>query len=224
MSSQGRAVRVKNGAGLRYRDNAVSVLCLRCANSCPDQYGLFSLVYGVAIDEAAIIVLRHEANFLAFGFARHAHTALRRHSSYLRLGILAQGEAGVRQLLLVEHVQHIRLILSGIKAPAQPELARERVVIHAHVMARRQVIGIERQGAIEQQGEADMAIAGQAGIGGTPCHVLLVKEIHHVLFKLLLNIHQVERYIEHPRHAPGIIHRFEGAAFILSNIPNPNAL
>ncbi len=164
--------------------------------------------HGVAIDKAAIIVLRHEADFLAFGLARHAHTALRRHRSHLRLGILAEREAGVRQLLLVEYVQHIRLIFTGIDAPAQAKLAGERVIIHAHIMARRHVIGVERQGAIEQQGEADMAVAGQAGIGCAARHVFLVKEVHHVLFEFLLNVRRDKKgcraYAPRAGHHPPI--------------------
>src|SRR5690348_12546832 len=99
MSPQPVAVQVKNGAGLWNRDDTVCACCLPyAARACLYQHRVRSLVNGVAINEAAIVVLRHEANFLAFCLARHAHATLRRHRSYLWLSILAQGKAGVGQL------------------------------------------------------------------------------------------------------------------------------
>src|SRR5579875_1809752 len=62
----------------------------------------------VTINEAALIVLSHKADLLALRLACHAQTAFRSHRTHLRLGILAQGKAGMRQLLLVEHMKHIR--------------------------------------------------------------------------------------------------------------------
>src|SRR5579863_10779080 len=102
MPSQRFPVHVKNRAGLWYRNHTVYLLCLR-GGACPDQYRYTPPVAGVAINEAAIIVLRHEAYFLAFGFACHAHTAFGGHRPHLWLGVFAQGETGMRQLLLIEH-------------------------------------------------------------------------------------------------------------------------
>src|SRR2546421_9866731 len=164
-------VRVKNGA---WPGNLNHTACLCCCDSCPNAHQLWLLllflVPGIAVNKPAIIVLRDEANFLAFSLTCYAHAALRRHCPHLRLGVFAQGKAGVSKLLLVEYVQHIRLILFWINASPQSALARDRMVIYTHVVTRCQVIGIKRQGAIEQQGEADMAGArkDKGGWGAGP--------------------------------------------------------
>src|SRR3989440_10348620 len=165
------SARVKDGSG---PGNLYHTACLRCCGSCPNAHQLWLLllflVPGIAVNKPAIIVLRDEANFLAFSLTCYAHAALRRHCPHLRLGVFAQGKAGVSKLLLVEYVQHIGLILFWINASPQSALARDRMVIYTHVVTRCQVIGIKRQGAIEQQGEADMAGGGegQGGGGGPP--------------------------------------------------------
>ena len=50
------------------------------------------------------------------------------------------------QLLLIKHMQYIRLILIRIKTSAQPPLACHRIIIYAHIMACCQVIRIDGQG------------------------------------------------------------------------------
>src|SRR5207248_564146 len=209
-------VRVKNGAG---PGNLYHTACLRCCGSCPNAHQLWLLhlflVPGIAVNKPAIIVLRDEANFLAFSLTCYAHAAFRRHCPHLRLGVFAQGKAGVSKLLLVEYVQHIRLILFWIDASPQSALACYRMVIYTHIVTRCQVIGIKRQGAIEQQGEADMAVAGQARVGCAARHVFLGEEVDHVFLEFLLHVDQVKWYIKHTRHAPCIIDGFKGAALIL---------
>src|SRR5579885_102991 len=189
MTTEHLAFLIVDWTGTRDLDHAPA----RCADR--HRRALLLQQRGVAIDKAAIIVLRHKTDLLALWLARHAQTSLRSHCTHLRLGILAQGKAGVRKLLLVEHMQHIRLILPAIDAPAQTPLARQRMVIHAHIVSRRQVIGIEGERALEQDRKADMAITGQTGIGRASRYILLVKEIYHMLFKLLLDIYQVERNV-----------------------------
>ena len=65
-----------------------------------------------------------------------------------------------------------------------------------------------------------MAIAGQAWIGRATGHVVLIERIHDAVLKLLLNVHQVKRNIEHARDAPGVVDRLQGAALILGDALN----
>src|SRR5947209_13148920 len=98
MTPQRLPAHIKDRAGLWDLDHAA---CWRCCRSGPNarKLLLLLLVSGVAVNKPAIIVLRHEANFLAFGLARYAHAALRRHCPHLWLGVFAQGEAGMSELL-----------------------------------------------------------------------------------------------------------------------------
>src|SRR5690348_2573417 len=106
------------------------------------------------------------------------------------------------KLLLIEHMQHMRLILLKINSTAQPALTANRIVIHTHIMSRCQVLCIQRQCPIEQQGKADMAVTRQAWIRRSSRHILGIEVIYHVLLELLLDVHEIKRYIEPTCNTP----------------------
>src|SRR5256885_316805 len=68
---------------------------------------------------------------------------------------------------------------------------------------------VERERPVEQDCEANMAVAGQTGIGRQSCDILLVERINNPAFKLFFDVDQVKGYIKHTGDAPGVIDRFE---------------
>src|SRR5437588_871293 len=125
------------------------------------------------------------------------------------------------ELVLIEHMQHIRLILLRVESAAQPALAGNRMVIYAHIMACCQIVRVQRQCSIEQQGEANVAITRQAWVRSAPSDVFRVEVVYHVVFELLLDVHEVKGYIELACNTPRVIYRFKRAAFILYHALNP---
>src|SRR5690349_887009 len=116
MTPQDVALLIVNGSGLRYGDQRP---CTCCPSANGHGFGsdflhFANLCRGIAINEAAIIVVSDKTNLLALSLRSDRQTTLSGHRAYLRLSIVAQRETGMRQLVLVQHVKHIGLILIKI--------------------------------------------------------------------------------------------------------------
>ena len=94
------------------------------------------------------------------------------------------------QLLLVEHAQHIRLILGCIRSAQQ--LPARGLPLHAGKVAGSHVLRTKAQRFVEQKCPANVAIAFQAGVGSGACAVAIQKKLHHLLAKNLLGINHMK--------------------------------
>src|SRR5579885_3616986 len=98
----------------------------------------------VALNKAPIIVGSNKANLLAFSLGSYRQSSIRRNLAHLWLGQLAQRETGMCKLLLIQHMQNIRLIFVRVEALEQSPPAGHRIGLHPHVMSRCQVVRTER--------------------------------------------------------------------------------
>src|ERR1051326_5075585 len=134
--------------------------------------------FSVALHETAIVARRHKTNLLAFRLGSHRQTPLSSHCSHLWLGEGAQREAGMPKLLLIQDMQHIRLILGGVNTLAQTSLSGQNIGLNAHVMASRQIVCAESQGTLQQEGEANMSVTVQTRVRGAPLNILVIEVIN----------------------------------------------
>ena len=74
-------------------------------------------------------------------------------------------------------------------------------------MAGGEVVRAERQRALQQEREANLAVAAQAGVGRASGGVLVVEVVHNGLAERLLDVDDVERDVEQVRHAPRVADR-----------------
>ena len=103
------------------------------------------------------------------------------------LGATADGEDGLRQLILRQREEEIRLVLRGVDTA--PELVPARGgPLDARVMARGDRVGSETAGAVEQRRELEIAVAVRAGQRRPAGRVLADEIAHHLLVELPLEI------------------------------------
>ncbi len=88
-------------------------------------------------------------------------------------------------------------------------------LLHASIVPGGQVAGFQCLGMAQQPAEADVAVAGQAGIGRAAAAVLGDKIVNHGGLELGLIVDQVERDAQACGHTPGVLHRLRGAAAVL---------
>ena len=93
------------------------------------------------LEKAAVIVVRHEADFHAFLLVGGLELAMARHGAGVALGLFAQRKQGARQLVLPQRKQEIALVLAQI-ASALEQIAGEpsAALFHARKMAGGDVI------------------------------------------------------------------------------------
>ena len=113
--------------------------------------------------ESAVIILRHEANLLAFGLLRGGEAQFPGVFPRSLLRELAQGERGARELGLRHAEEEIGLVLLPIKTPGD---AQAPVDLHPPgVMARDERLRAERHRALGQVVELHGLVALDAGHG-----------------------------------------------------------
>ena len=85
----------------------------------------------------------------------------------------------------------------------------------ARVVAGREVVGVHRQGAVEEGAELDVLIAGQAGVGRAAALVLRDEVVDDLAAELLLEVHRVVRDSQHVGRGAGVIDVLDAAAALL---------
>ena len=79
-----------------------------------------------------------------------------------------------------------------------------------------QVIGAQRQGVVQQVIEANIAIAGQTGVGSDAAGVALDKGIDHPLTEDLLHVEQVEGDVQMRGNPAGVVRGCERTTAVLA--------
>ena len=140
-------------------------------------------------------------------------------SSPRRLGLAAHGrlvgvaerEQRVRQLLLVEHAEHVGLVLAVVDRAVHLD---EPVGAGAQlgVVAGRDGVEAQRQRAVEHGGELDLLVAAQARVGGAAGGVLVHEVLDHVLVEAVGEVPDVERDADDVGGAAGVVAVLDRAA------------
>ena len=104
--------------------------------------------------------------------------------------------------MLVQHVEHVRLVLGAIDG--HPEAMDAVVVLDARVMAGDEHVAVELCRAIEQRSEPHFAIAFDARIRRESVEVTLCERVDDRLGELVHVVEHVVRDVELSGHPPGI--------------------
>ena len=87
------------------------------------------------------------------------------------------------------------------------------------IVTRRQIIGAQGAGIVEQMVETDVAVAGQTGVGRDTTGITGDKVIDDLLLEDLLDVDQIKRDAKLGGDAPGIVGRLQGAAGVFPALP-----
>ena len=127
------------------------------------------------------------------------------------LGGVAEREQRVRELLLVEHAEHVGLVLAVVDGPVhldQPVVAGAQL----GVVTGRDRVEAERQRPVEHRGELDLLVAAQARVGRAAGGVLVHEVLDHVLVEALGQVPDVERDADHVGGPAGVVGVLDRAA------------
>ena len=113
---------------------------------------------------------------------------------------------------MTDHAEYVTLIFADIHASQQLEASGGGA--HASKMARRQIVGAQGEGVIEEIIETDVAVTGQAGVGRDATGVASDEMIDDFLLEDMFNIDEVEGDAELGGDVTGFISRFQGAAAV----------
>src|SRR6185437_13527417 len=163
----------------------------------------------LAGQEAAGIAVGDEAHVVAVGLVRDQQPAGVRLLPHLGLGRVAQREQRVRDLVLVEHREHVGLVLAGVDGPLQRAVGRDpRVVPGADR------VEAEGERPVEDRRELDLLVAAQARVRGPARRVLGDEVVDHVAGEALGHVPHVERDADHvggPARVAGVLDRAAAA-------------
>ena len=127
------------------------------------------------------------------------------------LGRVAEREQRVRELLLVEHAEHVGLVLAVVDRAVhldQPVGAGAQL----RVVAGGDGVEAERERPVEHGGELDLLVAAQARVGRPAGGVLAHEVLDHVLVEAVAEVPDVERDADHVGGAAGVVAVLDGAA------------
>jgi len=128
--------------------------------------------------------------------------------THLGLGGVGQWEQRTAQLFLVQHAEHVGLILVGVGGTMQFQF--RPVVHHPGIVARRDSVKTERDSSLEYSRELDPLVASQAGVRGAASAVLSDEVIDDLLLELLREVPHVERDVQQVGGAPGVMGVLQG--------------
>jgi hypothetical protein len=162
-------------------------------------------------DKRRIVVVWHEANFLAIGLIRDGQSKTMRLSADGGLGQRAHREDRAGQLLLCQREQEVRLVLVAIDAAPEPPSPLRRP-LDARVVSGGDRLRAESACPLEQRGEFQIAVAMCAGQRRTARGVLVDEVRDDGLLKPLLEIEDVMRKAKRRGDAASIVQIVERAA------------
>ncbi len=121
------------------------------------------------------------------------------------------GNSEWAQLLLVEHAEHVGLVLAGVDRPVhldQPVGSGAQL----GVVAGGDGVEAERERPVEHGRELDLLVAAQAGVGRPAGGVLAHEVLDDVLVEAVAEVPDVERDADHVGGAAGVVAVLDGAA------------
>ena len=140
-------------------------------------------------DDVGIFALRHETDVLAVGLGGHRQPHALGRRAYLALGHAAEREAQEVDLLLRGGKEEIALVAVRIDRPAQGPV--RAIGAAADVVPRRQRVGAQFAGGLQQVGELDRLVAGDARNRRLAGDVAFGEGVDHRLAKTLLVVEHV---------------------------------
>ena len=160
---------------------------------------------------AAGVAVADEADVVAVGLLRHGEAAPLRLDADVLLAGVAEREERVRELLLVEHAEHVGLVLAHVHRAVHLDQA---VVAGAQlgVVTGGHRVEAEGERALEHGGELDLLVAAQARVGGAAGGVLRHEVLDHVLVEPVAHVPDVERDPDHVGGAAGVVGVLDRAA------------
>jgi len=130
--------------------------------------------------------------------------------THLGLGESADRQHGARQRVLIEHVDHVALILGGI-GPAQ-ETPRTVDLLDAGVMSGGHGVEAENVSALEESIELEMTVALDARIGCDPAGVIGDVRVDDVTMEIVGEVEDQMIDSELLGHAPRVVDIAHAAA------------
>ncbi len=148
-------------------------------------------------DDAGIVLIGDETDFLAVGFVEDGQVALLGHGADGGLVFkLADGQEHAIEAMTGRAEQDVGLILVQVTAPGEMFDAVDG--LDAGVVAGGDIVGVDAVGVFEEFAELEPIIATDAWIGGSAC-VVFADEIINDAIELLFEIEHVQRDVEHGR-------------------------
>lgn len=153
---------------------------------------------GFFAQKAAVVFVGDEADILAFAAVGGFQPAFLGEGAHLVFAQGAQGEVQPGKFALLEHIEHIGLV-AGVVYPAQQGIAsdgeggicRGGGRDDAGVVAGCHCLTAKLAGVLSQGKEFDVAVAGEAGVGGGAAGISFNEEAYNLLPKRGLIVEQV---------------------------------
>ena len=170
------------------------------------------LLAGAQFNDAGIVAVRHEADILTVALSGVYKTMLL--SQLTRLGLVqrAEREAQMRQLVLIQEIQHIALVLAVVHGLFQEPAAV--FLLDAGIVAGNDIIQAVLPGEGQHFIKLHVAVAVNTWIGCSACLIDPDKFFDDSLFKLSGKVQYLIRNIQLKRHLAGIVNIPLGTASV----------
>lgn len=156
----------------------------------------------ITFDEACIVVVRDEANFLAVGLVRVSKSCVPRQIADRSLGLVADREEDVFQEILIDAKENVALVFSGIKSPYKrwgTIVARQQL----SVMPGRDFFSADIASKIPKVAELKPVVAHHAWVRSAAGKVLVCEVIFDAP-EGIFEVYCVERDVQRIGDSPGI--------------------
>ena len=170
------------------------------------------------LEEAAVIVVRHETDFHALFLVRRLELAMPRHFPRVALGLFAERKNRARELVLPQREQKITLVLARIASALEQMPRTVRAFFHPGKMAGGDVIRAELVGAVNEPAELKILVAHHARIRRAAGLVFIGKILDDVLLEFRRLVNQIIRNVQLVANRAGIGDRLRAAAFVLGAV------
>ena len=172
---------------------------------------------GAQLNDAGIVAVRHEADILTVALSGVYKAMLLGNLTRLGLVQRAEREAQMRQLVLIQEIQHIALVLAVVHGLFQEPAAV--LLLDAGIVPCGDGITAEQLRALDEFGEFHVAVAVDAGVRCRTALIGIHKAVHHLLAEAVREIEHIKRHTELIGHAARILDVFERAAALFARYP-----
>ena len=161
--------------------------------------------------EFTVVAGGYEADVLAVGLVGVGKAGFGGQIADLRLGVAAHGHQGGGELFLPHPEEDVGLVLVGVHAATQGPVV-STVGFDAGVVAGGDVAGLKHPGALGQEAELDLVVAGDARVGRASALVLAAEVVDDEAAELALHVEHVVRHAEDAADGAGVLNVVQGAA------------
>ena len=168
------------------------------------------LFSGVPPDEGGVVSVRDKADVLAVRLPGIEKALAAGNLPGLRFAESPQGEAGVGQLVLGQHIEYVTLVLAGVQGLFQQIPAV--FLLNAGIVAGGDGIAAHEGRPVIETPEFQIAVAVNTGIGRPALLIGIGKSVHYLAAELIREVEHIVRHIQLAGHAAGILHIVQRAA------------